>query len=237
MVTREQKMVHWLPRKLLGATRQASEDASLFDAKVLKCGAECCIFSYFDASGNKLAVRWCIWDQTRDHEKMVIEYMKTHIAPRYHSHFVFPMMNRGLRVHVPKCTVTRSKCTGNVTLIGSTMPLYKCDLYVYLTSACHPVAGVVKKALRRISFAMQLMHRIGLVHQDIRAQNVLLDERHVASLGDFGCTVGLNAPIACGLPGVTHPEGQDIALEENDIFALAVLTEACNISLAREPTA
>jgi serine/threonine protein kinase len=80
------------------------------------------------------------------------------------------------------------------------------------------------RAGREIADALAHAHAHGVVHRDVKPDNVWLDAEGEAALGDFGVAVadGEPAPVAAGTPLYAAPEqarGEAVS-ERSDLYAL-----------------
>ena len=87
------------------------------------------------------------------------------------------------------------------------------------------------KVLEQVGAALAFAHRNGVIHRDIKADNILLDEEGNAYLGDFGIAlkVGTESSIAqgdiVGTPAYLAPEqirGGDVG-PQSDVYAFGIM--------------
>ena len=84
--------------------------------------------------------------------------------------------------------------------------------------------GAVWRLLRAIADALHSAHEVGVVHQDLKPSNVLIDDDGAVLLTDFGLA-RINYGYAVGTPGYMAPE-QAMGLEVDrraDVHALGLL--------------
>uniref|UniRef100_A0AAU0K740 Protein kinase domain n=1 Tax=Anatid alphaherpesvirus 2 TaxID=3080522 RepID=A0AAU0K740_9ALPH len=73
------------------------------------------------------------------------------------------------------------------------MPMYKCDLYTYIDTT----ALSTKQALRIeqcLLDALAYLHDCGIMHRDVKTENILLNNPEQACLADFGAACKMDAP-------------------------------------------
>lgn len=97
------------------------------------------------------------------------------------------------------------------------------------TGALRPES--VSKILEQVAAALTFAHRNGVIHRDIKADNILLDEDGNAYLGDFGIAkeLGTEANLTkdniIGTPAYIPPEqirGLD-AIPQSDVYAFGIM--------------
>ena len=84
--------------------------------------------------------------------------------------------------------------------------------------------------LRVILRALRVAHRAGILHQDVKPENVYLVDDQRPVLIDFGNArmAGVQAGRQAGTPGYAPPEQRSGAMRENgDIYALGATVYAC----------
>lgn len=87
------------------------------------------------------------------------------------------------------------------------------------------------KILEQVAAALTFAHRNGVIHRDIKADNILLDEDGNAYLGDFGIAKDLGTDNdltkdnIIGTPAYLPPEQirGDIATPQSDIYAFGIM--------------
>lgn len=102
-------------------------------------------------------------------------------------------------------------------------------LYQHAYGTALPQLEAVKFA-RQVADGLAHAHGLGILHRDIKPANVLLNEKGVPKLGDFGLAEGEERAegddLAFGTPGYTPPEvmaDPTSADEKADIFAVGVM--------------
>ena len=68
------------------------------------------------------------------------------------------------------------------------------DLKQLIESGISPAAAL--DVLEQVASALDAAHAAGLVHRDVKPQNVLVDEQGSAYLADFGLTRDARAPTS-----------------------------------------
>eukprot|EP00040_Diaphanoeca_grandis_P026897 m.151716 g.151716 ORF g.151716 m.151716 type:complete len:689 (-) comp30775_c0_seq1:20-2086(-) len=61
---------------------------------------------------------------------------------------------------------------------------------------------------------LTFLHSKGIIHRDVKPENIFLDDHHQAKLGDFGCSkaeAALNSPQVFGTPAYLAPEIFDLS--------------------------
>lgn len=104
------------------------------------------------------------------------------------------------------------------------------DLFDYITKKGKLKEKEAKRLFIQIVSAIQYCHQKDLVHRDIKAENILLDENKDILLADFGFS-GIDDPeckfeSSCGSLNYASPElinGTSYVGKEVDIWALGVL--------------
>eukprot|EP01006_Ploeotia_vitrea_P008585 TRINITY_DN20622_c0_g1_i1.p1 TRINITY_DN20622_c0_g1~~TRINITY_DN20622_c0_g1_i1.p1 ORF type:complete len:899 (+),score=50.19 TRINITY_DN20622_c0_g1_i1:24-2699(+) len=91
--------------------------------------------------------------------------------------------------------------------------------------------NIVARCCRDILKGLQYLHKVGVVHRDIKPQNVLITNRGVCKLADFGASRSLATVTAvegrsvAGTPAYISPEALNGTLSPaSDIWSVGVLT-------------
>lgn len=109
------------------------------------------------------------------------------------------------------------------------------DMFTEVSSAGSLHPRVVRSRLRHITAALQYLHNNGIVHLDVKLENVVINNSSSAKLIDFGCArdihSNLDSPHHSSLGGTLHympPEvvesAKNIPLPSSDAWSLGVLT-------------
>ena len=98
-------------------------------------------------------------------------------------------------------------------------------LTAYLKEAGQQSFGEILRFGRQLCRGLSHLHGQGLIHRDVSPDNVWLDERHVAHLGDFDSaitTAGTDAlrPITTGAYAAPEERGGGLLDERSDLFSL-----------------
>lgn len=119
--------------------------------------------------------------------------------------------------------------------------MIKGDLFDYLYNSCDGVMSEneAKKYIYQIARGLKYLHSVGVIHRDIKLENLLLDEFDCVKIGDFGWSVekssynknecrenkGENIKIVCGTKEYMSPEilRGDVHDEKVDIWSLGII--------------
>ncbi|KAI0266368.1 hypothetical protein BC834DRAFT_874237 [Gloeopeniophorella convolvens] len=104
------------------------------------------------------------------------------------------------------------------------------ELFDYLTEKGRLGEEETRRVFGQICLAVNYLHEKGIVHRDLKLENVLLDERCRVKLGDFGFTRefdrGAYLETYCGTTGYAAPEmleGKKYLGPEVDVWSLGVI--------------
>ncbi|KAI0057176.1 Pkinase-domain-containing protein [Artomyces pyxidatus] len=104
------------------------------------------------------------------------------------------------------------------------------ELFDYLTEKGRISEDETRIVFGQICLAVNYLHEKGIVHRDLKLENVLLDERCRVKLGDFGFTReferGTYLETFCGTTGYASPEmleGKKYLGPEVDVWSLGVI--------------
>ncbi|CEH18151.1 pkinase-domain-containing protein [Ceraceosorus bombacis] len=107
------------------------------------------------------------------------------------------------------------------------------ELYDYLVERGTMPEPEARRLFGQLCLAVAYIHGRGIVHRDLKLENVLLDERCNVKLGDFGFTREFEGKrlmdTFCGTTGYAAPEmlaGKKYTGEEVDIWSLGVILYA-----------
>lgn len=107
------------------------------------------------------------------------------------------------------------------------------ELYDYLVERSTMPEPEARRIFGQLCLAVAYVHDRGIVHRDLKLENVLLDERCNVKVGDFGFTREYEAKklmeTFCGTTGYAAPEmlaGRKYTGQEVDIWSLGVILYA-----------
>ncbi|CDW95763.1 hypothetical protein [Sporisorium scitamineum] len=107
------------------------------------------------------------------------------------------------------------------------------ELYDYLVENQVLAEPEARRIFGQLCLAVAYVHSKGIVHRDLKLENILLDERCNVKLGDFGFTREFERnrlmDTFCGTTGYASPEmlaGRRYTGEEVDIWSLGVILYA-----------
>lgn len=86
------------------------------------------------------------------------------------------------------------------------------------------------KIIRQVLLAVSYLHGQGIVHRDIKSENVLLGERGQVKLTDFGFAAKqAKMKLKLGTPNFMAPElvRKEVYDEKVDVWAIGVLAYLC----------
>ncbi|KAG6835678.1 hypothetical protein H0H93_015823 [Arthromyces matolae] len=104
------------------------------------------------------------------------------------------------------------------------------ELFDYLVEKGRLSEDEAKLIFGQLCLAVAYLHNHGIVHRDLKLENVLLDERCRVKLGDFGFTRGFEKGVYmetfCGTTGYASPEmleGKKYQGPEVDVWSLGII--------------
>lgn len=107
------------------------------------------------------------------------------------------------------------------------------ELYDYLVERGTMPEAEARRIFGQLCLAVAYVHDRGIVHRDLKLENVLLDERCNVKLGDFGFTREFEGKrlmeTFCGTTGYAAPEmlaGRRYTGEEVDVWSLGIVLYA-----------
>ncbi|PWN32131.1 Pkinase-domain-containing protein, partial [Meira miltonrushii] len=107
------------------------------------------------------------------------------------------------------------------------------ELYDYLVERGTMPEPEARRIFGQLCMAVAYIHDRGIVHRDLKLENVLLDERCNVKLGDFGFTREFEGKklmeTFCGTTGYAAPEmlaGRRYTGEEVDVWSLGIILYA-----------
>ncbi|KAN0064188.1 hypothetical protein ACQY0O_003355 [Thecaphora frezii] len=107
------------------------------------------------------------------------------------------------------------------------------ELYDYLVEREYLPEAEARRIFGQLCLAVAYIHGKGIVHRDLKLENVLLDERCNVKLGDFGFTREFEGKklmdTFCGTTGYAAPEmlaGKRYTGQEVDVWSLGIILYA-----------
>ena len=84
------------------------------------------------------------------------------------------------------------------------------DLFTYLEAQGRLTEGEARGVFRQLVSALQHCHQRGVVHRDVKLNNILIDANNTIKISDFGLSnqwhPGKKLDTFCGSPAFTAPE-------------------------------
>jgi MAP/microtubule affinity-regulating kinase len=104
------------------------------------------------------------------------------------------------------------------------------EIFDYIVAHGKMKEDVAKKHFRQIVLAVDHCHRLKIIHRDLKAENILLDDKMNVKVADFGFSTQFRDDAKlntwCGSPPYACPElylGQEYFGPEVDIWSLGVI--------------
>lgn len=107
--------------------------------------------------------------------------------------------------------------------------------------AAHATHGAVADAARARARALLFMHNSGVVHMDLKPDNLTLDEHSQPVIIDYGCALSLRAgklvKFPMGTPGYTSPEVEaafttpPLVIASMDVYSFGVFVAEAAVGM------
>ncbi|VWU52657.1 protein kinase 2 [Hepatocystis sp. ex Piliocolobus tephrosceles] len=105
------------------------------------------------------------------------------------------------------------------------------ELFEYINNNGPYTEQMAKKAIKRVLIALEALHSNGVVHRDLKMENLMLEDINDPTslkIIDFGLASFLNSPsmsMRCGSPGYVAPEilKHEVYGTKVDIFSLGII--------------
>lgn len=137
------------------------------------------------------------------------------------------------------CTPSRLH-TLDVVVAYNSLVVYAFDVYSgnlcqYVKSKKRLSESETRRIFLQVLLGIEYMHDIGIIHRDVKLENILFDSNRNMKLVDFGFSVGCRdankkLKIFCGTPSYMPPEivmRKEYLGRPVDIWSLGVLLFAC----------